>query len=690
MNSKILLMLGALCLGLLGSCQARDHAIGLKTQLLESSSAYQVSFTGNRSFPAGILQKAIAQDLKEYEARGFRTTSADDAAYSLEVHYHRMGFPRATVNYRVEQGKQGRPKIRFEVTEGTRTTITKVSFQGAERFSQEELAKHLSGPSTLAFGLGKLYYVKGATESATGSIESLYYQEGYIDVRIEGPTVQFSNENRDAQLTYTIDEGLPHVVSSIQIGGDAAIAGVSMQKVLDRYIGKRYFPRITHQIRAACASQLADMGYADAQCQASESIHSETGQVEIVLRPVPGPLVTIGLVQVKGNQATRTAFIYSQLELLPGTTYSREAEQRSFRNLYATGLFNTVKIDLVGTGDERNIEVNVEEASSLSTSVELGYGSFERARLLLGVTQANLAGTGRSLSLQGKLAEKARGAKIFFTDPYTIDRNHVLGLTMFVEQRKNVSFESVEYGTGASLTHQITRNYRQVYGHEIRVSEANNVEVFVPGFNKDVFENAEISALYLTNIFDTRDSFFLPKQGSWLRLRTEYASDILASELSFLRFEGRAAHYFPLDESSQVAFGARGGVIFPMQGTEAIPLQERFFNGGQNSVRSFREDELGPVDVNGKQVGGEAFSVLSLEYRRELFGSFSAALFADAGNVSLDHGDALDFKGMRYGVGPGLRWLLPIGPLRLDWGINPDRHEGEQDWVLQFSLGVAF
>ena len=79
-----------------------------------------------------------------------------------------------------------------------------------------------------------------------------------------------------------------------------------------------------------------------------------------------------------------------------------------------------------------------------------------------------------------------------------------------------------------------------------------------------------------------------------------------------------------------------------------------------------------------------------MEYRRALVSGLSAALFFDAGNVSLEHQDALEFADLRYGVGPGLRWLLPIGPLRLDWGINPSPRQGEDDWVLQLSLGVGY
>jgi outer membrane protein assembly factor BamA len=216
------------------------------------------------------------------------------------------------------------------------------------------------------------------------------------------------------------------------------------------------------------------------------------------------------------------------------------------------------------------------------------------------------------------------------------------------------------------------------------------VEVDVPVGEDDLTRDVNISALYLTQVLDTRDTFFLPTRGRWLRVRADFSLDELGTELPFVRLDGRHVRYHPLRPGTVLAWTARLGVIVPLEGDEEIPLQERYFNGGQNTVRSFREDELGPRDADGDPIGGEAFSVASVELRQDIVGDFSLALFADAGNVSLEASDALAFDDMRFGVGPGLRWLLPIGPVRLDWGINPDPRPEERDWVLQFSLGVAF
>ena len=685
----ILSMLALGCMLLLG-CRADDQVVVLKSIFESSSRAYDLSFEGVQSLPRQVLVKAATIELEEYEANGLRPSSIDDAAFSMQILYHKRGFPFAEVSYNIARPEGGKPGVTIRVDEGPRIVVESIDFVGATTLTSDELKSHVGGPTTQAFGLGELYFVQGEVDRAATSIESLYYQQGFLNVRVDEPQVTFDREQRVARLRYQVTEGTHFQVIRVVIEPPDLAREFALGQGLEGYVGANFYPRITHELRSLCSSRLANRGFADADCQASEEIDDKTGEVIITLKAVPGERIRARTIQVEGNAATRTSYILSQISLQPGALYSRGAERRSFRNLYASGLFSSVKMTLLGDGDQRDVLVEVEEAATLSTSLEVGYGAYERARIILGVTEKSLFGTGRSLTFRGKIAERARGAKLFLSDPYTIDRDHVLGATAFIEQRELVSFNSQEVGAGLNLTQHITDNFRAVYGHEYRISEAGSIDVELPGLDPSLKNDVNISALYLTSIYDTRDNFLLPKSGSWFRLRNEVAGSSLGSQLDFLRFDGRIAHYLPITEGQQIAMHVRAGVIIPTEDTDVIPLQERFFNGGQNTVRSFREDELGPTDVNGKPIGGEAYSMFSIEYRRKLLQSISGALFIDAGNVTLSHSDALRFADMRYGVGPGLRWMLPIGPLRLDWGINPNPREFERRWVLQFSLGVAF
>lgn len=687
-----LLPLLVLAFALGAGCRSSDELSGVKTRLLDRPESYALEFSGVRSLSSGLLQQAAAADLEDFESSGFRAAPIDDAAYAIEGFYRARGFPFARVEYELARPAGGAPRVHFRVEEGARYVVADVRILGRVAFEEEQLAQLLEGPRTRMFGLGALYFVQAEAEAARSEMEALYLESGYLDVEVSGPEVIYDEERLLASLIYRVAEGPRFTVLDVTL--DAALdLDLDLAEVRERlaaFVGQPWFPRRGYEMRASATGVLTERGYPDAQATAESSIDRESGEVRVTLRLEPGTRVHLAEVLIEGNELTRAEFIARRLGMGAGDLYRRSAERNAFRALYATGLFDSVAIELEGSGAERRLRVHVEETETRSFSAEVGYGSFERARVLLGVTEANLFGTGRSLRLEGKLAERARGATLVYTDPYTLDEDNVLGATIFAEERKQVSFDSREIGTGVSLTSHLTKAYRNVYGYEYRLSEASNVSVSVPGLDQEFQEDVYVSAVYLTNVYDTRESFFLPRDGTWFRLRTELAPEALGSELNFVRLDGRVVRYHALDEENLLAWTVRGGVIVPIGVTAEIPLQERFYNGGQNTVRSFREDELGPTDANGTEIGGEAYSVFSLEYRRDLFSGLSAALFVDGGNVSFGYQDALEFKDLRYGVGPGLRWLLPVGPLRLDWGINPNPRAGEADWALQFSLGVAF
>jgi len=144
----------------------------------------------------------------------------------------------------------------------------------------------------------------------------------------------------------------------------------------------------------------------------------------------------------------------------------------------------------------------------------------------------------------------------------------------------------------------------------------------------------------------------------------------------------------PVTAKSSLAFGARAGLISPLS-SEQLPIDERFFNGGATTVRSFSELTLGPKDRVGYPIGGETFTVFNIEYTFPIWGDLYGALFVDAGNV-VQEASNFGVESMRYGVGGGLRYNLPIGAVRLDYGLNPSPRPGEAQGAFHFAIGAAF
>jgi outer membrane protein assembly factor BamA len=362
----------------------------------------------------------------------------------------------------------------------------------------------------------------------------------------------------------------------------------------------------------------------------------------------------------------------------------------SFRALYRTGLFRRVSIELApGGGAERELLVVVEELPSTELFVEPGFGSYEGLRFLLGARETNLLGRGRGLHGEALLAQRAQRLVGGVRDPRLFGTRVEGSLSLFREVRDEPSFDKDERGLAVTLSRELRPRVRVSTEYRFRVSEISDVDFSDP-IAVAALQDVDISSVALAGSYDSRDSLFLPTRGHSVKLSFELGDEAIGSELDFSRVKLTHASFFDLRPGTVVGLSYRTGVIAPLEDTDTIPIQERFFNGGENTVRSFREKELGPVDSAGEPLGGEVFNVISAELRQRLRGNFEAAAFYDTGNVDPDADDFLRFRDFRHGLGLGLRYLLPIGPLRLDAAWNPDRRADEEEWVAHFSVGASF
>jgi outer membrane protein insertion porin family len=250
-------------------------------------------------------------------------------------------------------------------------------------------------------------------------------------------------------------------------------------------------------------------------------------------------------------------------------------------------------------------------------------------------------------------------------------------------------YSKFEIGNRTEFSYSLTKKYKVgVFGSERRVE-------IVSSDIKDKFIGDPkyfVSSIGLFHTLDLRDSPVVPSRGFVFDQTFELANNAIGSEIEFFRTTARASYFISFGKTL-LELGARAGLIRPLTEStsdiNAIPIDERFFNGGSTTVRSFAERDLGPHDHRRHPLGGEFYTVFNVEYTFPLYGELQGAVFFDAGNL-LPDADNPGFDDMRYGIGVGLRYKLPIGPIRLDYGVNPDPREHEDFGAFHFSFGFAF
>ena len=437
------------------------------------------------------------------------------------------------------------------------------------------------------------------------------------------------------------------------------------------------------------------------------------GHVPVQVAISPGPLYHFDGVSVSGLERLRPSYVTKRFARLRGKTYSPDALDERFRALMQTGLFNVLQINPVPIGNDLlRLEIAAEEAKPKEFGISVGYGTFPGAIFGVQYRDRDIFGYGRPLTTSVEISQRSYKGEILYEDPFFFDTDfgfkaRVAALTFDFD-----GYSKFELGGRLELTRKIVKQDEAGIVFAVR-----HVDVTSDGINPRFLGPTSYFAntLGFTNTLDFRDSPLVSPRGFIMNNTFDLALNALGSDIEFVRATVRVGYYLPFGpkpltpgvvgdvkdtplerwfHGSSVAFGARSGLIHSLTTSGAgeateIPIDERFFNGGNNTVRSFGERDLGPLDPKGNPIGGEFFTVFNIEYTFPIIGELQGALFTDAGNL-LPSSERPSLDDMRYGVGMGLRYKLPIGPIRLDYGFNPDPHEHEDSGAFHFSFGFAF
>lgn len=665
----------ACALLLLGACRSADPLE------MPGGRELRVTFEGNESFSADELREALRARAGDFVLSGTTKAAVDDAAFVLELFYRDRGFPDAIVEYDYEAGEDV-VTAAFTVEEGRRLRVSEFTVEGNEFVDDEEVRTFFGARDDWPF-------VNAEIESGTDKLLTYYEGLGYRGATVESST-EIDEGTTTVHVRVVVDEGPRYRVRRIGFAGRHPLDKSALDGLVSEFVGAPFNRRVSASMRSQVADYAEKQGYPDCTVEVQRKIDDRTGDVTLVLAVDTGPQVTVEKVEVRGERRVRASFIRSRVELEPGDRYHGGKVRDSFRNLYRTGLFESVSIELGPGETERALVVTVVEAPTLEFFVEPGYGSYEGPRLRLGVEKRSIFGTDRSVRFESTVGWKAQEANVQLVDPWMFDVDLTGTATFFGGRRVEPSFTERDYGAGLGFRRRWSSRWTTNAAYNFTRSVLEDVDIDDPP-DAAFVDDVDIGSITLGVTRDDRNNIFYPTGGSRESVTFEWGDSWLGGELEFLsgRFEG-ALFQSLFSPSTVLGVSARTGVIVPVGSSDEIPLQRRFFNGGENTVRSFGESELGPKDSSGDPVGGEAFNVLSVEIRQTLNDPLSVALFYDLGNVVVDHEDYFDFADFSAGVGGGVRYLLPIGAVRLDAAWNPDPESDDDDWAIHLSVGMAF
>jgi len=674
---------------------------------------FELHFEGNSSISTAELRRMADEELQRFAEAGFSKSGVDDAAFRIEIDYRKMGYPAARVDYRYDDAARPR-QVFFYVFEGNRVMVTRVNFSGNSFFDTPQL---LSFNPELAELIRKdvpFPLVEEELSDMTAGMQAMYLAEGFIDCVVAPPAIAYDEGKTSATVFFKVEEGARYSIGDIVFSGQPAETQKDLAELRKSLVGGVYFQRRRLLLKSRVVEICEQNGYPAPQVDVALRKNSQKGLVDLQVKIASGPKIFVGNIIIKGEERTRKSFITKQLTLTPRSPYTLEERRRSFRNLYGSGLFSSVSISLAsGKPDEttgrRDVIVEVEERKAREIYFEPGWGSYELLRLASGFKDSNLFGTGRIFRFDTAFSVKGRDLEIGFGDPWFLDTKIKADFPVSYRYREEPSFTQEETGVGALFTKNFPKQVSLTTGYRLSRKNITGVQ---PDVSLQLLDTSySKGALSLQLVRDSRNDFFFPTSGYRGFVAGELSEPYFGGELSYYRLTGGVRYFFLLPRELVLGLRYSTGVILPLGDQLGIPLGERFFNGGANSVRSFRESRLGPIDSNGAVLGGTAYNIISVELRKKLQHNFATSFFLDLGNIAPnsleDDGTTLlaadrstlsratfhdYFRDMRAGIGAGLQYLLPVGPARLDFAVNPspDKERSEDDYAVHFSIGMAF
>ena len=704
------------CLGflVLGLCLIASPLVGRSAGAEPTApvlSPYRLVLEGNENISDKKLRRAAEEELAAFEKRGFRQSDIDDAAYQMKLAYLQEGYAFAEVEYRIRE--QPAPiLVTFIISEGPRVVIDDISFAGNQAFDDKTLGIFFESRRRGFLEGSQLFFVESEIDSARKQIEDYYRSNGFLDVRIPPPEISFLDERRTARFTLLISEGPQYRIREVKITGDLPEqTDQGIEEIRREMVDKPYVRRSKVVLRSRLLNVYQDAGYAYAQINVEEKPGVTKGDIILAAAVDSGPLVTISEIEVQGNLETRDSFILGRLRLKPGDRYSISKRRESFRALYRTGLFSKVELSLEPTGDKTSalLVVQVVEVPSLEFYLEPGWGSYEKLRFKIGLREKSLLGTGIILNPEAKVSVKAQSVLVRFTDPWFLNTEVTADVPIYYNHREEPSFTREDLGFSTFFSKALTSTWKTTVGYNLRMTDLSDVtpDTLDPETSSDY----NLGSIEAQVTYDSRDDIFFPLNGKRFFIAAERADTLFGGDITFLRLSSGIRLFYRLLPTTVLGLRYKTGLIIPGSDEAGLPISERFFNGGENTVRSFKEAELGPKDIFGETVGGYGYNVFNIELRQRIYGNFIATAFIDIGNVAPNRSrseqglppytsssdivsDTIDdfFSDMRPGLGIGLQYLLPIGPLRADLAYNPDadQERGEDKIVFHFSVGAAF
>jgi outer membrane protein insertion porin family len=678
-----------------------------------------------------IKESRIRKEIKSKVGESLSEQQISADTDKIKDYYLGKGYNQVQVSYKIDTNEEfGRSVVTFIISEGDRAYVTEVDFIGNAHLTTKELRKIMTTRKKNFFSFinHSGLFKEDDFKKDLDNLRAYYNSKGYIDMEVRDVKYEYPGPGL-MKVTITVFEGIQYTVGKIDFDGNTIFTKQELRnyqgfKVIRMDEGKIYSPRAYTPEKKEPNEELPTLendikrltdlygrrGYIDYPIVTPErQANVESGKIDILYHIKEGSQSYVEQIIIQGNSRTKDKVIRRELLVAPGEIYDSVKVDYSKKRLENLGYFGNANggsgVDIspqdTTVPNRKNMVVTVEEKRTGSVTFGAGFSSVDSLLGFVEISQGNFdifnypyfTGGGEKFRIRLQYGLERQDAEVEFKEPWFLEQRLSLGYNLFYHNATYLStyYNQRWYGASVSLARafgpfwsgSITYTLQQFDLYDF-ASNSSPQLLMEQGTRSD-------SSITLGMSYDNRDSVLLTRRGLHADFSAEFAGGPLWGQTNIYKFQADAQKYIllPYDLILMIA-GSTGNADYYGNSTE-VPLFDRFFLGGSRSIRGFGNRDIGPHDINDVPLGGDTMAYTNLELTFPIMDRVRGAVWNDMGFLdarSFHYSSAIEEGDAAAGV--GLRLNLPIGPLRLDYGV-PYKDEGwNHNNTGKFSFDVGY
>jgi outer membrane protein insertion porin family len=642
-----------------------------------------IDFIGNTRIRTSVLQEKI--DLRL--GRVYNPVDVQRARERLVDHYEEEGYFEVQISPDVDPFPDGDVRVVFVITEGRRMTIDEIAIHGNQGLSDRLIKRAMATQERQYFVLRGTVQ-RQRLEEDVERILALYNDHGYIQARVESHDVRVDRDRARVSVDMTVVEGPQYRVGDVQVTGVTLLPEAEVLRQVRFKPGEVFSRTKVRDTLQSITDLYSTIGRASSEVTPRTEQRPDAQRIDIRLEVTEGPEVYVERINIAGNVRSQDKILRREIPMAEGDLFTLQKLQRARQKLVNLGYFETVNVTAEPGSDKTRIVVNVDvvERPTGLFSIGGGFSSVDSFVGTIDLSQRNFLGRGWEAALRLRAGGRTQQGSVSFTEPWLFDRPLSAGIDLFNVRRQFVEYDVDSLGGGLRLSHPFAEYARWHLGYRLTRDRISGLREASTETLRAEAGSRVTSLVSLALTRDNRDNILSPTSGGQAAITTDFAG--LGGDSRFIKTVGSVSYFRPIWFGHILSGRAEAGYGFGWS-DEPLPLFERFYLGGPNSIRGVKFRRISPVDDAGTRIGGTSEILGNLEYIVPLVFNIRLAAFFDIGNV-YGFGTKFDPTDTREAAGAGIRWNSPFGPIRVDYGINLDRRRGEDFGAFHFSVGSPF